>query len=63
MGVGAGSKVSNCIADKNARIGKNVTIVNKDGVQEANHEEKGYLIKSGIVVIMRGASIPDGTVI
>lgn len=32
-------------------------------VQDANHEDKGYIIRSGIVVIMRGATIPDGTVI
>lgn len=50
-------------ADKNARIGANVKILNKEGVQEADREKEGFLIKSGIVVITRNASIMDGTVI
>jgi glucose-1-phosphate adenylyltransferase len=37
--------------------------VNKDGVREANREEQGYLIKDGIVVIVKNAHILDGTVI
>jgi hypothetical protein len=40
-----------------------VKIVNKDGVREANREEQGYLIKDGIVVIVKNAHILDGTVI
>jgi UDP-3-O-[3-hydroxymyristoyl] glucosamine N-acyltransferase len=32
LGIGAGSIIKNCIVDKNARIGKNVTIENKAGV-------------------------------
>ena len=30
LGVGANSQISNCIIDKNARIGKNVIIANTD---------------------------------
>lgn len=30
LGVGANSRISNCIIDKNARIGKNVVIANTD---------------------------------
>lgn len=30
LGVGANSRISNCIIDKNARIGKNVIIANTD---------------------------------
>ncbi len=37
--------------------------MNKDGVQEADREKDGYIIRSGIVVIMRNAAIKDGTVI
>lgn len=33
LGIGAGSVVKNCIVDKNARIGRNVKIVNEKGVQ------------------------------
>lgn len=30
LGIGSNSKISNCIVDKNARIGKNVVIANTD---------------------------------
>lgn len=60
LGVGAGSTVKGAILDKNARIGQNCQIVNKEGVQEANREEEGFYIRSGVMVVMRGASIPDG---
>lgn len=63
IGIGENCLISNTIVDKNARIGKNCTIVNKDGAEEKMCEEEGYIIRSGIVVIMRGATIPDGTVI
>jgi hypothetical protein len=33
LGVGAGTVIKNCIVDKNARIGRNVKIVNEGGVQ------------------------------
>lgn len=62
-GVGAGSVLRNCIVDKNARIGANVRITNEAGVQSAEDEDQGYCIKDGIVVVMRGAVIADGTVI
>lgn len=57
LGVGDGSSVENCIVDKNARIGKGVVIANRAGVQEADRESEGYIIRSGIVVIMRNATI------
>jgi glucose-1-phosphate adenylyltransferase len=63
IGVGSGSSIANCILDKGARIGKNVTISNAAGVEEANLEEKGYYIRSGIVVVIKGKTIPDNTVI
>jgi glucose-1-phosphate adenylyltransferase len=63
LGIGAGSVVKNCIVDKNARIGRNVKIVNEKGVQDIDCQDKGYMIKSGITVIMRNATIKDGTTI
>ena len=38
-------------------------IVNRDGVEEANREDLGFVIRNGIVVIIKNATIPDGTVI
>jgi glucose-1-phosphate adenylyltransferase len=63
MGIGKNSIVKRAIIDKNARIGENVKIVNKDDVQEAARETDGYFIKSGIVTIIKDAIIPHGTVI
>lgn len=60
---GAGTHVRKCIIDKNARIGSNVRIVNEAGVREANREEEGFVIKDGIVVVIKDTIIPDGTVI
>lgn len=63
LGVGANSTIRRAIVDKNARIGRNVQIVNKDRVEESNREELGFVIRSGIVVVIKNATIPDGTVI
>jgi hypothetical protein len=51
------------IVDKNARIGRHVRIVNHDHVQEANQEDLGFVIRNGIVVVIKSATIPDGMVI
>ena len=61
IGIGAGSIISNTIVDKNARIGKDCQIVNKEGIEEANMESEGFYIRSGIVTVLRNAEIPDGT--
>jgi len=63
IGIGSGSVITNAIVDKNARIGSNVTIANTAGIDEANHEDQGYYIRSGIVVVLSNATIPDGTTI
>ena len=63
LGIGANTTIRRAIVDKNARIGRNVQIVNKDRVEEANREKLGFVIRSGIVVVIKNATIPDGTVI
>jgi glucose-1-phosphate adenylyltransferase len=63
LGVGANSVIRRAIIDKNARIGRNVQIVNQDQVQEATREELGFVIRGGIVVVIKNATIPDGMVI
>lgn len=60
LGVGEGTTITNAIVDKNGRIGRNVRISNKAGVQEANREADGFVIRSGIVVVLRNATIKDG---
>ncbi|KAI0524715.1 hypothetical protein KFK09_004098 [Dendrobium nobile] len=63
IGVGENTKIRNCIIDMNARVGKNVIIENKDGVREANRESEGYVIKEGITIVLKNATIKDGTII
>ncbi|CAK9165466.1 unnamed protein product [Ilex paraguariensis] len=63
IGIGERSYIRKAIVDKSARIGKHVMIINKDNVQEGNKEAYGYIIAEGIVVIIRSAVIPDGSII
>ncbi|MFM2063909.1 MAG: hypothetical protein RLZZ507_3580 [Cyanobacteriota bacterium] len=63
VGIGTDTIIRRAIIDKNARIGHDVKIVNKDNVQEAEREKQGFYIRSGIVVVLKNAVIPDGTVI
>ncbi len=63
VGIGTDTIIRGAIIDKNARIGHNVKIINKDSVQEANRENQGFYIRSGIVVVLKNAVIPDGTII
>jgi glucose-1-phosphate adenylyltransferase len=63
VGIGPGCIIRRAIVDKNARIGHDVKIINKDDVQEAERESQGFYIRSGIVVVLKNAIIPDATVI
>jgi glucose-1-phosphate adenylyltransferase len=63
IGIGEGSVIRRAIIDKNARVGRNVQIVNKENVQEAEREDLGFYIRSGIVVVLKNAVIPDDMVI
>ncbi|MGH1392968.1 MAG: glucose-1-phosphate adenylyltransferase [Trichormus sp.] len=63
VGIGPDTIIRRAIIDKNARIGHDVKIINKDNVQEANRETQGFYIRSGIVVVLKNAVIPDGTII
>ncbi len=61
VGIGPESVVRGAIVDKNARIGAEVRIVNEAGAVEA--DGPGWYVRDGIVVIPKGAVIPDGAVI
>jgi glucose-1-phosphate adenylyltransferase len=63
IGVGRGTTVKGAILDKNVRIGSDVTIVNKDRIEEADRPELNFYIRNGIVVVVKNGSIADGTVI
>ena len=61
LGIGEGTVIERAIVDKNARIGRNVRLVNSKGLDEADGD--GWAIRDGIVVVVKNAVIPDGTVI
>lgn len=63
VGIGEGTTVRHAIIDKNARIGRNVQIINKDRVEESQREDEGFYIRSGIVVILKNATIDNDIII
>jgi glucose-1-phosphate adenylyltransferase len=61
LGIGRDVVLDRVIVDKNARIGDGVRLVNEQGIQEA--EGDGYFIRSGIIIVPKGASIASGTTV
>lgn len=58
MGIGSNCYIENAILDKNCRVGNNVII--RGSSLLSNDETDTYCIRDGIVVIKKGATIPDG---
>ncbi|KAA3662118.1 MAG: glucose-1-phosphate adenylyltransferase, partial [Chloroflexi bacterium] len=61
IGVGSGSVIEGAIIDKNARIGRNVTIRSIPNRPDA--EGGNWVSRDGIIIVPKNAIIPDGTVI
>jgi glucose-1-phosphate adenylyltransferase len=57
MGIGENCFINNAIVDKNCRIGNDVYINGGKHLEDTIHEL--YAIKEGIVVIKKGAILPD----
>lgn len=60
-GIGDRCYIKNAIVDKNCRIGNDVRI--NGGGHLANTDHALYTVKDGIVVLKKGAILPDGFVI
>lgn len=60
IGVGAGSRIEDAIIDKNARIGRNVKIINESGIVDSE-EAPHYVIRDKIVVVPKFTILRDGT--
>ncbi|MEM7234072.1 MAG: sugar phosphate nucleotidyltransferase, partial [Planctomycetota bacterium] len=58
LGIGEGTVIDGAIIDKDARIGRNVRIVNEAGHKE--YDDGIVLIRDGISVVPRGGVVPDG---
>lgn len=61
LGVGARCFIQGAIIDKNARIGDNVRLT-AEGKEDGNYPH-GVVIRDGVLVVPKGASIPANTVI
>ena len=57
IGIGERCFINNAIVDKNCRIGNDVRI--NGGKHLENHSDEFYTVKEGIVVIKKGAVIPN----
>jgi len=61
-GIGAGSVIERAIIDKNARVGRNVKVINDTGIVDSE-ETSTHVIRDGVTVIPKGAVVRDGLVI
>jgi glucose-1-phosphate adenylyltransferase len=61
LGIGERSYIRNAIIDKNCRIGDDVRI--NGGPHLPNSDHSLYTVKEGIVVVKKGAILPNGFVI
>ncbi|MBV5314754.1 MAG: glucose-1-phosphate adenylyltransferase [Prolixibacteraceae bacterium] len=61
MGIGERCYLNNCIVDKNVHIGNDVRVNGGKHLLDSNNEL--YSVKEGIVVIKKGAILPNGYVI
>ncbi len=58
LGIGERCKIKNAIVDKDCRIGDDVIITGGPHLPDSDHSL--YAVKDGIVVIKKGAILPDG---
>lgn len=61
IGMGRNCNIRNAIIDMDCRIGSNVQLINKN--QKDHDDGENYAIREGIIVIPKGAVIPDNTII
>ena len=61
VGIGQNCLIQNAIIDKNARIGDNSVLVNRDAID--NYDGENYYIRDGIVIVPKDATILPNTVI
>jgi glucose-1-phosphate adenylyltransferase len=56
--IGQGSVIQGAILDRNVHIGKGVKLINKKGLD--HYDSDLVYIRDGIIVVVRGTTIPDG---
>jgi len=61
IGIGRNASVANAIIDRDARVGNDVVI--KNAGNQCNFDAATFYVRDHIVVIPKGAIIPDGSII
>jgi glucose-1-phosphate adenylyltransferase len=63
VGIGAGSVIHRAIIDKDARIGANVRLINEAGIEHFDSADGSYYIRDRIIIVPKGATIKNETVV
>ena len=63
IGIGTNCIIRRAIIDKNARIGNNVKLINRNDATEEDGADGSYFIRDGIILVPKNAVIKDGIVI
>ena len=63
VGIGEQTIIRRAIIDKNARIGKNVQLLNESGIEQADGPGGMYYIRDRIIIVPKNGLVPDGTVV
>ena len=58
IGIGERCNINNTIVDKNCRIGNDVKLNGGKHLEDINTDL--YTVKDGIIVVKKGATLPDG---
>lgn len=61
MGIGKNCHIENAIVDKNCRIGDGVVIKGDQSLEDTENDV--YVIREGVIVLRKGAVVPNGTTI
>lgn len=63
IGIGSNTVIRKAIVDKNVRIGNNVQLINKENAENLDGPDGNFYIREGIILIPKGGTVPDGTII
>lgn len=61
IGIGENTLIRRSIIDKNVRIGKNVKLLNLNGIETYDAPDRSVYIRDGIIIVPKGSTIKDGT--
>lgn len=61
IGIGQNTLIRRSIIDKNVRIGSNVKLLNLNNIENYDAPDRSIYIRDGIIIVPKGAIIPDGT--